>query len=81
VCYAYANSCGNRYIHAYTDGIADRDCHLHAYSYSHGYFNADADGYSHSYTNAHAHRDVRRIHDQPDRREHRAGHDRHRQSL
>jgi len=80
VCFAYAHgdSYGNRYIHAYTYGIADRDCHIHAYSYrdchSNGYSYRHSYGYAHTDTNS----DLRPIHDQPDRWQHRARHHGHR---
>jgi len=72
--YSYGNSHSNcnSYIHAYAhcygDAFSYGDLHSHGYGYVYAYTYSDSDS------------DVRRIHGQSDRGQHRARHDRQRQS-
>ena len=69
-----------------SDGYAYTDINTYCDSYGccYGYSDSDGDGDSHVYANSYAYgnvnSDVRAIHDQPDNRQYRARHDRHRQS-
>jgi len=74
----HADPNSHSYVHAYTHCYGY--CHSYADSNTHAYSNANSNchGYIHTYADADS--DVRPIHHRSDRREHRARHDRHRQS-
>ena len=81
---SYRNFKPDRDIHAYTDSDGNRDIHAYVHAYGDAFSYRDlypnSDGYVYADTDTIANRDVWAIHYQSDRRQHRARHDRHRQS-